>query len=257
MNNLIKVKYEISSWLKEEIELGNKKALLVNIEYNSIYSVLNYFLCKSTRIPVHAIINANDAIARQFCIKNHIPHSVFEPFITHIDQLMINVNFPGMNQIVYKEDYIKIIELEKTAFISYIAETTNSLYSGNLNRNEIAFIRNYPKVNGYDLLPFANFNETELMQFIEHMDINDIEIKNNAQKIHTDLEWAYETNERTKIYKNLGSIGIIEDELDPTKHPKWFSYTSSQKTLISKLYQEEKFTRFKKLNAKEFCLNEK
>src|SRR6266705_1196401 len=231
-----KIKSEICSWLKEQIEIQNKKALFVSIEHDSIFSALNYFLCKATQIPVHAVIDANDSMARQFCIKNHIPHSAFEPFITHIDQLMINVNFPGMNNIFYHEDYIKINELEKTAFISYIAETTNSLYSGNITRNDYYFVRNFPKINCYDLLPFVNFSNTELLNIISHLQIDITGIAPNFLPKIDELEWIFDLNKRTKIMWGIELMnrGIIERDEDPTHYEKWYAFTASQKSLIGK-----------------------
>jgi hypothetical protein len=256
--NFENIKGLISFWIKKEIEHTNKKAILINIEDDSIYSILNYFICKSTNIPVHAIISKTDKyLSWQFCVKNNIPHSIFNQSIK-LDQLLINVNFPGMDKISYIESYEKMYELEKTAFISYVAETTNSLYCGNLNRTDISFIRNYPKGNIYDLLPFANFNETELWKIIKHFTLDTsnwaTEIGFNTPVSNAELEWAYSVNERTKNYKGFekGHVGIIDDDLDPTKHPKWFSYTSSQKALIAKLHHQEKLTRCKTLNGKIF-----
>lgn len=253
MNN---IKTEICSWLKEQIAIQNKKALLIYIENNNIYSALNYYLCNATQIPVHAIIDADDSIARQFCIKNHIPHSAFQHLINSAEQFIINVNFPGMNKVVYKENINQAHELEKTAFIAYVAETTNSLYSGNLTRNDYYFVRNFPKVNCYDLLPFVNFSETELLNLITHLNIDISIIAPNFIPQNNELEWIFDLNRRTETYKGKGIFGIIDRDDDPTHYEKWYAFTASQKSLIAKIYQQEKLTRHKKVNAEIFKLKE-
>jgi hypothetical protein len=254
MNN---IKSEICSWLKEQIAIQNKKALLVYIENNNIYSVLNHYFCNATQIPIHAIIDSNDFTARQFCIKNQIPHSSFTPFVKHVDELIINVNFPGMNKIIYKENYDKIYELEKTAFISYVAETTNSLYSGNITRNDYYFVRNFPKVNCYDLLPFVNFSETELLNIITNFSVDISIIAPNFIPQNSELEWIFDLNRRTKVFwgVELAPSGIIEKDADPTHYEKWYAFTSSQKALIAKIHQQEKLTRHKKINGEIFKLS--
>lgn len=240
MDNL---KLKICNWLKDQIAFQNKKALLINIEDDNIYSILNYYFCKSTQIPVHAVIkNANNQLSKNYCINNNIPYSIFQSSIT-LESTIININYPGSNRIIYNSDYNKIYELEKTALISYIADTTNSLFVSNLTRNDYYFIRNFPKVNAYDLLPFVNFSETELTKMVEFFKIEAFQIHHNTPLIRAELEWIYELNKRTNI---------IEREELPTSYPKWYSYTADQKALIAKVYQEEKLTRHKKCNGETF-----
>jgi hypothetical protein len=121
----------------------------------------------------------------------------------------------------------------------------------NITRNDYLFIRNYPKLNPWDILPFANLSESNVFLLLnkftdkssyvmkDELLKNINEIVNIAPKPDLTLEWLYDINERTKPFP------IIESELDPTKHTKWFSYTIQQKTLIAKVHQIEKATRYK------------
>lgn len=253
MNN---IKLEICSWLKEQIEIQNKKALLINIEDNNIYSILNYYFCKATQIPVHAVINnTNGSLAYHYCIKHNIPYSIFAINYS-MDDLSINVNYPGMNKIIYQENIHEYFEKNRVAFISYVATTTNSLYSGNLTRNDYYFVRNFPKLNTYDLLPFVNFSETELLNLINYFEIDISQIATDFIPQINELEWIYDLNKRTKIQYGIEIMpkGIIERDEDPTHYEKWYAFTASQKSLIAKIYQQEKLTRHKKVNAEIFEL---
>jgi len=255
-----KLKLEISLWIKNCISEQNKKAILLSIEDNSIYSVLNYFFCKGTGLPVHAIIKKTEKLySYNFCLNNNIPYSIFNNYINK-DDLLININYPGMNRISYIENIDKLNESQYIAFISYVADTTNSLYSGNLTRNDYYFIRNFPKVNTYDILPFVNLSESKLLELIKIYNLESVfssvkDIIDNTPNPNLDLEWLYSANFKSKLKSNK-LIGIIDSKEDPTKDKNWFSFTVDQKKLIAKTHQIEKITKDRIINGSIFKIEE-
>lgn len=65
---------------------------------------------------------------------------------------------------------------------------------------------------------------------------------------YDEIEWADRENMRTIINSNSQKIntpGIIFDDRDPTKHPKFFQYTGRQQQVIAKMHQLEKISRHK------------
>lgn len=72
---------------------------------------------------------------------------------------------------------------------------------------------------------------------------------------YDEIEWADRENMRTIINSNSPKVntpGIIFDDRDPTKHPKFFQYTGRQQQVIAKMHQLEKISRHK-VNANLPC----
>lgn len=232
---------DLVSWIKSQAEIRNKSAVLIELDY-TIPSMVNALLAKKTGLAVHAVFicDAKWHILRDFCEYLNIDYTRASYSIPYISDFMPEIDEFQDKRIVYKNDELNLINLEKNIRISYISETTNSLALSNITRDDYLFIRNYHKLNPYDIMPFANLSMTMINDIFDKL----VPIKSEkiqaiydiAPKYNPEMEWLYSINERIKI---------IESDLDPTKNLLWYTYTTSQKTLIAKVHQIEKLSRYK------------
>lgn len=76
---------------------------------------------------------------------------------------------------------------------------------------------------------------------------------------YDDIEWADRENMRTQYVLAIGpaltghtiptkTLGIVENEADPAKHPAWLGYTGHQRIVIARMHALEKASRHK-INA--------
>lgn len=244
---------DLTCWIKNQAQLRNKSAILIEID-NTIACIVNALLAKKTGIPVHAIINfdinQNYQLSNDFCKSFNIDVTAISSEL-NLKDFIPEINSFQDKRITYKQDIDLSIYMQNLARIAYIAETTNSLVLSNITRNDYLFVRNYPRLNSWDILPFGNLPESAINNLLNIFTNKSSYVLNDnllesikaivdiAPKPDLTSEWLYDVNERTKPFP------IIESEQDPTKHPKWFSYTVQQKFLIAKVYQIEKATRFK------------
>ena len=231
-------------WIKSHAQTRNKSAILVEID-NTIGCLVNVLLAKKTGLPIHAIIDFNhtdnNELKRNLCDYYNIDYNLIDPdYASDSCHSYVNIDTYNDKRIKYIVNVKLMEELELTIRSAYIAESSNSLVLSNITRNDYLFTRNYPRLNCWDLMSFADLSMTQLNDFFDKLvpvkseEIN--AIVDIAPKPNLEMEWLFEVNERTKI---------IESESDPTKHPKWYTYTIQQKALIAKVHQIEKATRFK------------
>jgi hypothetical protein len=188
-----------------------------------LQSVLAAVLCSKTALPTWILISASNSFNQKIIdfINNYSLH-------------------------------VSEIDMYETAIGNMIQRANQGwLAVGTLNKCEINWIRNYDHFSVIaDILPFRNFNKSEIEEFYKVYINTDLEklvlektpkisdIVNNYDFTYEELEWADRLNETSSILIN---------EIDPSKDPKWFTYTSRQKKVIAKIHQIEKQTRFKAL----------
>jgi hypothetical protein len=250
---------DLVSWVKSNAQQRNKSAILIEID-NTIASIVNVLLAKKTGLPVHAVIHCDNyeynwTNLRDLCESLKLYYHVIDSD-NHFEDW--EYEFGNDNRIVYTPNLSLKNELEKSARIGYIAETSNSLMLGNITRDDYLFVRNYPKINPWDIMPFADLSMAMVNSLFNSLFDKLVITKSReieafckiAPKPNLEIEWLYNANEKSRTLPgDASSAGfgpsIIESESDPTKHPKWYTYTSSQKALISKVHQTEKLTRYK------------
>lgn len=254
MINFKEVKTEdVISWIKDQAKLKNKSAILIDID-NTVACMLNVFLAKKTGLPVHAIVH-NESIesfyvSRNFCEAVNIDYTRMDSKLPFENDWKPETLENNDKRIKYIHNKSLMDDLEKSARSYYISQSTNSLFCSNITKNDFAFIRNYPDLNPFNAFPFVNLSASEVELLFISLDKNqcypiDVILKaNESTKEREELEWLWQANERSKAGELVGP-GIIDSYDDPTKHPKWFSYTLAQKKLIAKIYQVEKNTRYK------------
>ncbi len=234
---------DIVSWIKSHAESRNKSAILIEID-DTISSVTNALLAKKTGLAVHVIIycvHSDWQSIRDLCENLKFDYHRLDPDYdgddvseTWIPEDCNDVRIKYIRNVKFQK------ELEKYAKIAYIAETTNSLLLSNITRDDYLFVRNYPKINPWDIMPFADLSMAMVNGLFDKLaPIRSPEIEafyNIAPKPNLEIEWLYNANEKSRI---------IESESDPTKHQKWYIYTTAQKSLIAKVHQIEKLTRYK------------
>lgn len=247
---------DLVSWIKSNAQVRNKSAILVEVD-ETIASIVNVLLAKKTGLPVHAIIYYNNYLKntwqdlRDLCESLKLHYSIVDS-----DSNFAEWEYECGNdsRIYYTPNISLKNELEKYSKISYIAETTNSLMLSNITRDDYLFVRNYPKMNPWDIMPFADLSMAMVNRLFDEVVI--IKTRETsafckvAPKSNLEIEWLYSANEKSRTMPgSASSVGlgpsIIESESDPTKHPKWYTYTTQQKALIAKVHQTEKLTRYK------------
>jgi len=131
------------------------------------------------------------------------------------------------------------------------ANSYNLVVAGVLDKCELELLRNWDHFTLIaDAFLFQDYMKSEIeAMYQENMDLTqsyEKEVWEGRPKqddtikdldiTYKELEWAYTNNQRTHIL----------DGGDPAKNDKWFKYTGRQKKVLSKVYNIERSTRYKK-----------
>lgn len=137
--------------------------------------------------------------------------------------------------------------------LASIAEEQNLLVVNPINIAERLFVRPWPHFTLIaDMFPFGSMTKNEIEEmFAVVTDLDNPDYKtiygtrsqddqpysDKFELTHADLQWALQANVRYG--------GIIDNQQDPTRHPKWFSLSIQQKKVIALLHQHAKLTAHK------------
>lgn len=227
MSELSKKAQNITNWLTENCRTRNARGFLIDFGNPSVPEVLALLLANKTRRPCQTMLNSYDPD---------------RPYILSIARNNSKVWSPE------KKD-----AFDWGARLASIAEEYKLLVISPINIAERLLVRSWKHFTLIaDLFPFGNMTKNEIEEMfaivtdLEDSDYKQIygaRAKNNEpyskdfDLTHEDLNWALQANKRYD--------GIIDNQKDPAKHPKWFSFSIKQKKIIAFLHQHSKLTAHK------------
>jgi hypothetical protein len=226
----------IINWIKEQAYQRNKKSLLVDVSPNNMACGLVAFLCLRSLLKVHTIssVQSSYRLSNKFNIPHHIFSNKEHDMLGDSNDDLNFIGALGLRRAAKQNAYIYSASIEYDALII-----------GTRCKNDSILIRNYDKFEPVDILPINDLTHTEVYQMYNELVKIEIDDPEPSEFTHAELEWL------EQLDKNKG---IITADIDPTKHPLWYTYTFIQKALICKAFQIEKLTRHKYNNNIPVCL---
>lgn len=227
---------QIVNWLIQNLNKRNASGFLIDYSRPSVPAALAMMLANETRRACQSVV-------------------IYDKFDSN------DVRPNGIAELYSKQYQVTKIadDHERVEVLSRQAANNNLLIIHPMDVCERLYIRPWKHHTlAVDLIPFGNMFKQDIeemflkltgLELEEHQKIM-LKKPNNtdlySEEIpfsYDDLKWAHEANLR---YNNI----LVGDQ-DPTKNPRWFSLTVSQKKIIAKLHQHAKLSSHKMTNNHE------
>ena len=220
---------QIVKHLAQYCKKRNAAGFLVDCTRGTLSSILTVALCAKTNIHTCAVVHAPSTEQLAFLRGRNIEFLTAEP---------------------------------KNSWITFIQtiHDQNLIAVGSQNICELEWIRNYEHFTVMaDILPLGSMPQSGVnFTYLEFMNLSNpyekliydnrpepSDIIGNFGITYDELEWAHNLH---RSAKSQGSV--LDPNKDPAKHPRWFSFTARQKTVLAKIHQIRQQTDYKSLLRK-------
>lgn len=205
----------IVNWLTNQNIKRGTKGFLIDCSIIDIPHATAALLCKKTNQPTFVIGNE---LSKMDLFKSWDKSSFFEFFPSD--------------------------EFKNSSDVAFWAKSRNLLVVSSYSSIDLNIIRPWEHFCFIvDVLPFGNLTNEEIediyVKLTDDKSINKIHYKTSPffDITYDEIRWALDISSKQLKFKD-----ILVAEVDPSKHPFWYSFTSRQKQVLALLHQHIKST---------------